>query len=106
MDLGLLYRALTQKQVDMVAGNTTDGVLSVLDAVVLSDNRSAFPPYQASLVVREQSLAANPGLEAALNELSGKISEQTMRRLNHEADGKHRPMSDIATDFLHSAGLE
>lgn len=100
MDLGLLYQALKQQQVSMVAGNTTDGVLSALDAVVLEDDRHAFPPYQASIVVREDALTRFPGLEAALNDLSGKISESTMRRLNYEVDSKHRPVRVVAAEFL------
>ena len=100
MDLGLLYQALKQKQVSMAAGNTTDGVLSALDVVVLEDDRHAFPPYQASIVVREDALTRFPGLEAALNDLSGKISESTMRRLNYEVDSQHRPVRVVAGEFL------
>ncbi|HVW83138.1 MAG TPA: glycine betaine ABC transporter substrate-binding protein, partial [Bryobacteraceae bacterium] len=53
MDLGLLYQALARRQVDMVAGNSTDGMLSVLPLTVLEDDRHYFPPYECALVVRE-----------------------------------------------------
>jgi glycine betaine/choline ABC-type transport system substrate-binding protein len=106
MDLGLLYRALDQGQVTMAAANTTDGLLSVLDVKVLQDDRNAFPPYQASIVVRYDSLSAHPGLEAVLAELSGKITADEMRRLNYEVDGKHRPVHDVASDFLGTIGHE
>ena len=71
MDLGLLYSALEQKQVDMAAANATDGQLSVLDVKVLRDDLHYFPPYQAALVVRAQMLAAHPGMQAALEQLTG-----------------------------------
>ena len=100
MDLGLLYRALDQGQVTMGAANSTDGLLSILDVKVLQDDRKAFPPYQASIVVRYDSLHQHPGLDAALAELSGKISADTMRRLNYEVTGEHRPLHDVAADFL------
>jgi hypothetical protein len=74
MDLGLLYSALEQKQVDMAAANATDGMLSVLDVKVLRDDRHYFPPYQAAVIVRAESLAAHPGLRAALDQLAGKLS--------------------------------
>jgi osmoprotectant transport system substrate-binding protein len=100
MDLGLLYSALEQKQVDMAAANATDGMLSVLDVKVLRDDRRYFPPYQAAVIVREDSLAAHPGLRAALKQLGGKLSAAAMRDLNHQVDGKHRPVSDVAREWL------
>ena len=102
MDLGLLYQALESGQVDMVAGNSTDGLLSVLDVRVLEDDKHYFPPYQAALVVREQTLRRNPRLRAALSELSGKFSDQLMRKLNYQVDGEHRRIADVAGDFLKS----
>ena len=105
MDLGLLYQALTKGQADMVAGNSTDGMLSVLPITVLRDDRRYFPPYDCALVVREAAERQFPGLRAALSELSGHIDSDTMRRLNYELDGKHRPAREIARDFLRSVGL-
>lgn len=106
MDLGLLYQALSKHQVDMVAGNSTDGMLSVLPIRVLEDDRRYFPPYECALVVREEAERQFPALRPALAELSGKISSETMRRLNYELDGQHRPAREIAREFLRSAGLQ
>ena len=100
MDLGLLYKALDQNQVDMVAGNTTDAALSRADLKILADDQHGFPPYQASFVVRYDSLSRIPGLEASLAELTGKISDSSMRQMNAEVDMKHRPVRAVAADFL------
>jgi osmoprotectant transport system substrate-binding protein len=100
MDLGLLYRALEQQQVDMVAANATDGMLSVLDVRVLTDDRHYFPPYEAAPVVRAAVLSAHPGMREALDELAGKLTDKTMRRLNYELDGHHRPLTEVAREFL------
>lgn len=105
MDLGLLYKALEQKQVDMVAANATDGQLSVMDVKVLRDDKRYFPPYQAALTVRADTLAARPGLKEALALLSGKFSDEIMRALNHQVDGKHRPVNEVAVTFLRAAGF-
>lgn len=105
MDLGLLYKALEQKQVDMVAANATDGQLAAMDVTVLKDDRRYFPPYQAALTVRADTLAAHPGLKDALALLSGKFSDEIMRALNHQVDGKHRPVSEVAVTFLRAAGF-
>jgi len=104
MDLGLLYRALQQNQVDMVAASATDGMLSVLDVQVLRDDRRYFPPYQAAVVVRAESIAAHPGMRAALDQLTGKLTATAMRNLNYQLDGKHRPAAEVARQWL--AGLK
>lgn len=105
MDLGLLYKALEQGQVSMVAGNATDGQLSVLDVLVLRDDKRYFPPYDCVLAVRGESLEANPPLRQALGELAGRFTDVTMRKLNYQVDGEHRPIRDVAEQFLRDAGL-
>lgn len=105
MDLGLLYRALEDKQVSMAAGNTTDGQLSELDVKVLADDKHVFPPYQACIVVRQNTLAKYANLRAILSELSDKISDAAMRQMNYEVDAQHRAPRDVAKDFLSKAGL-
>ncbi|HUJ23633.1 MAG TPA: glycine betaine ABC transporter substrate-binding protein [Bryobacteraceae bacterium] len=100
MDLGLLYRALEQRQVDMIAANGTDGMLSVLGVTVLDDDQHYFPPYEAAPVAREEAIGSHPGLREALNELGGKLTNQTMRRLNYQVDGKQRALADVAREFL------
>lgn len=105
MDLGLLYRALEQGQVDMIAANATDGLLSSMDLAVLEDNLHAFPPYELSIAVRGDTLDRVPGLKEALTELSGKFDNQIMQQLNYRVDGEHEPVADVAADFLRQAGL-
>jgi glycine betaine/choline ABC-type transport system substrate-binding protein len=105
MDLGLLYQALEQKQVDMIAANATDGLLSKLDLQVLADDRHAFPPYQLCIAVREDRLGQVPGLKPALLELSAKFTNQKMQKLNYQVDGEHQPAAQVAAQFLKEAGL-
>ena len=104
MDLGLLYRALEQGQVNMVAANSTDGMLSKLDVEVLADDRGAFPPYEAAVVVRRATLAEYGALTGALLELSGAFDAETMRRLNYQVDGEHRAIEEVAAEFLRAMG--
>jgi osmoprotectant transport system substrate-binding protein len=106
LDLGLLYRALLEKQVDLVAGNSTDGLLSARDLVMLEDNKHYFPPYEAVPIVRADTLARYPEARAALLELGGKINDAQMRKMNYEVDGEHRDIADVAREFLHAKGLD
>jgi glycine betaine/choline ABC-type transport system substrate-binding protein len=102
MDLGLLYQALEQNQVDIIAANATDGLLSKLDLVVLDDDRHAFPPYQVCLAARQDRLRASPEVVVALQELSGKFTNAAMQSLNFQVDGLHRPVAEVARQFLKS----
>ncbi|SPE32488.1 Substrate-binding region of ABC-type glycine betaine transport system (fragment) [Candidatus Sulfopaludibacter sp. SbA3] len=102
MDLGLLYAALDSRKADMIAANSTDGLAAVRDVTILRDDRHYFPPYDCSVLVREEALARFPGLRAALEELSGKFTDAVMRRLNHSVDGDHRSVVQVAEDFLRS----
>jgi len=104
MELGLLYRALKENQVDVVAGNSTDGVIAALDLVALEDDRGYFPPYQAVPVVRWQVLERLPGLREALGAIAGKISAEEMRRLNYAVDGEQRDVKAVVGGFLRSRG--
>jgi len=105
MDLGLLTRALKERQVDLIAGNMTDGLIPALDLFVLEDDKHYFPPYEAVPVIREQTLAEHPEIREALGELENKISDAEMRRLNYEVDGKKRDVKEVVREFLRSTGL-
>lgn len=105
MDLGLLYRALKERQVDLVAGNSTDGLIAALDLAVLEDNRRYFPPYEAAPIVRHDTLARHPAVRQALAELAGGISEDEMRKLNYAVDGEHRDVKVVVREFLLAKGF-
>jgi osmoprotectant transport system substrate-binding protein len=105
LDLGLLYRALLDKQVDLVAGNSTDGLLSARDLTILEDDKHYFPPYEAVPIVREQTLRVHPEVGAAIQELAGKISSDEMSHMNFEVEGERRDAADVAREFLLSKGL-
>src|ERR1700674_3013432 len=100
MDLGLLTRALKDKQVDLIAGNTTDGLIPALDLFVLDDDKHYFPPYEAVPIIRQETLTRHPEVKQALDELAGKISDDDMRQLNYAVDGQHRDVKQVVHDFL------
>jgi osmoprotectant transport system substrate-binding protein len=105
MDLGLLARALKDHQIDLAAGNTTDGLIPALDLFVLEDDRHYFPPYEAVPVIRQQTLREHPEIAPALAELAGKISEEEMQGLNYAVDGQHRDAKEVVREFLKAKKL-
>jgi len=105
MDLGLLYRAMNAHQVDIVAGNSTDGPIAALGLVILDDDRHYFPPYQAVPLVREEALQRWPELGPALADLGGKVSADEMQAMNNAVDGQHRDPADVVREFRAKKGL-
>ncbi len=105
LDLGLLYRALADRKVDLVAGNSTDGVITALGMVALEDDKHYFPPYEAVPLVRRSTLDSHPEIAATLEQLAGKISEDEMRRMNYAVDGEHRDPAAVVRDFRAAKGL-
>ena len=105
MDLGLIYRALVDKKVDIVAGNSTDGLIEALHLVSLVDDKHYFPPYDAVPIVRRDALDKFPQLRAALADLANKISAEEMRHLNSEVDADQRDPAVVVRAFRASKSL-
>jgi osmoprotectant transport system substrate-binding protein len=105
MDLGLLYRALNARQVDMIAANSTDGPIQALGLRVLEDDRHYFPPYQAVPLVRDEALRKWPQMRTALEALAGKITADDMRTMNEAVDGQHRDPGEVVREFRLRRGL-
>jgi osmoprotectant transport system permease protein len=105
MDPGLMYRVLADGAVDVIDAFATDGRIEAYDLLVLEDDEGYFPPYYAAPLVRKSTLTKHPELGKVLNRLAGRISDETMRRLNYEADAEGRKASHVARQFLVSEGL-
>ncbi len=105
MDLGLLYRALEARQVDMIAANSTDGPIATLGLTALQDDRRYFPPYQAVPLIRDEALRRWPQIQKALDALAGKVSAEEMRAMNEAVDGQHRDPAAVVAEFRAHKGL-
>jgi osmoprotectant transport system substrate-binding protein len=95
LDLGLMYRALADDQIDVAVANSTDGQIAGLDLLVLDDDRHYFPPYQAAPVVRWATLEREPRLSEVLSDLTDALTPETMRKLNYEVDVEGRDVSEV-----------
>jgi osmoprotectant transport system permease protein len=97
MDLSLTYRALQSGELDIIAGNSTDGLIAALDLFQLEDDRRYFPPYQAVFIARNDASGA---LKAAFGKLADAISTYDMRKLNYEVDGNKRTTREVAAEWV------
>lgn len=105
MDLNLVYRALTQGLVDMVAGNSTDGQIASLGLKVLGDDKKYFPPYEAVPVIRKDTLEKYPQLKKPLSQLAGILTADEMQQLNYQVGGELREVKDVISEFRKSKGI-
>jgi osmoprotectant transport system permease protein len=105
MDLSLTYIALSSRQVDLIAGNSTEGRIARLDLFQLADDRRYFPPYEAVYLVRQDSVTRVPALREVLSKLANAISTEEMRRLNYEIDGNKRDPKEVVREWLSGRGL-
>jgi glycine betaine/choline ABC-type transport system substrate-binding protein len=104
MDLSLIYRALAERQVDLIAGDATSGLIAAYDLFMLADNRRYFPPYDAVPVARAAALLEEPRVRQALESLAGRISLADMRRMNQAVDAGREEPAAVARAFLARLG--
>ena len=100
MDLSLTYIALSSRQVDLIAANSTEGRIATLDLFQLADDKHYFPPYEAVYLVRQDTLQRVPALRDVLAKLANAISTEEMRRLNYEIDGNRRDPKEVVREWI------
>jgi osmoprotectant transport system permease protein len=100
MDLSLTYIALSSRQVDLIAANSTEGRIATLDLFQLTDDKHYFPPYEAVYLVRQDTLQRSPALREVLAKLANAISTEEMRRLNYEIDGNRRDPKEVVKEWI------
>jgi osmoprotectant transport system substrate-binding protein len=105
MAIGLRYQAIANKQIDVVNGYSTDGMISALKLKRLKDDRNLWPPYYVVPVVRNETLAANPKMADVLNRVSATLDESVMAEMNYKVDGDKMEPRDVAHDFLKAKGI-
>ena len=105
MDLGLLYRALTQQQVKVIVANSTDGQIARLGLVILDDDKQYFPPYEATPVFRQETLNKYPQLQQVVSQMSGQITANEMQKLNYLVEGELRKVKDVVSEFRKAKGF-
>ncbi|HEX8407453.1 MAG TPA: glycine betaine ABC transporter substrate-binding protein [Thermoanaerobaculia bacterium] len=100
MDLGLTYKALAAGEVDLIAGNSIDGVSEPLQLTILEDHRHDFPQYDAVVVTRTDLDQRCQRATIALESLRGTIDDAKMRRLDYEVDGKKHEAAEVVREGL------
>ena len=105
MEIGLKYKAIANKEVNVINAFSTDGLLITHKLRVLADDKKFFPPYYGAFLVRMSALEKQPQLEAVLDKLAGKITDSEMQKLNYEVDQEKKDPAAVVKAFLKAKGL-
>ena len=105
VDGGLRYTSINNNKSDVIDAFSTDGLIKAFDLKVLKDDKNFFPPYNAAPIFRKETLEKHPELEGIINELAGKINDETMRELNYKVDKLGEDPAKVAKDFLRESGF-
>ena len=105
MDPGLLYTAINEKQVDVSVAFATDGRIPAFNLKILEDDKNYFPPYDAAILIRNDTLEKYPELEEILNSLAGLLTDEEMAKLNAKVDIEQQDSKEVARDWLVENGL-
>lgn len=105
MDLGLLYRAIESRQVDVAVGSNTDGLIAALRLVVLEDDKHYFPPYEAVPILRREIMEQHPQAQQVLLRLAGHITAEDMRQMNYAVDGEKKDAAEVVKKFIQAKKL-
>lgn len=106
MEIGLMYQAVKNEEVDVISGFSTDGRIEAFDLVKLEDDKQYFPPYHAAPIVSKKILQQHPEIRQALELLAGRITNEEMARMNYKVDEKREEIHAVAADFLKNEGLK
>ncbi|MFD1708900.1 glycine betaine ABC transporter substrate-binding protein [Siminovitchia sediminis] len=105
MEIGLVYDAVKNEDVDIAVAYSTDARIRLYDLVILEDDKSLFPPYDASPVVKQETIDEYPEIADAIEPLLGRIDLDTIQRLNGEVDIEGKDPEEVAVNYLKEQGL-
>lgn len=100
MSLGLLYTALSNEEIDVGLGYSTDGQVPAQDLVLLEDDQRLFPPYDASPLATAEIVEEYPKLDAIFKKLAGQIDEEQMQELNFISENYLLEPRTVAHNWL------
>ncbi|REK76037.1 glycine betaine ABC transporter substrate-binding protein [Paenibacillus paeoniae] len=104
-DYGIKYRVILDGEADVTVGFTTDGDLTNSDLVLLEDDGKFWPPYFVAPVIRGELNEKDPEIAKVLNEISAKLDNTTVQKLNAQVDIDKKEYADVAKAFLQDQGL-
>jgi osmoprotectant transport system substrate-binding protein len=106
VDIALRHEVLTTGQADVSIVFTTDPQIERENEVLLEDDKGMFPPYNSTLVVRDEVLQEAGGkFEEVVGQVSRGLTDRVMQELNARVDLDKETPKQVATEYLQETGL-
>lgn len=105
LDPNIMYDAVKSGNVDVIPALSTDARVALFEFETLEDDLGFFPKYEASPIIRMETLEEYPELEETINELADQITEDDMMIMNSRVDIDDEKPEEVARDFLIDKGL-
>jgi glycine betaine/choline ABC-type transport system substrate-binding protein len=96
---------LKNGQADVSLVFTTDGQIKADNLVLLKDDKSLFPPYNASLIAKTSVVSsAGPDLQKTVDAVTSGLTTEVMQELNSRVDLDKETPAKVASEYLKEAG--
>jgi osmoprotectant transport system substrate-binding protein len=106
VDPALRHEVLEKGQADLSIVFTTDPQNERDDLVLLEDDKGIFPPYNSTLVVRDQTVEeAGPDLPKVVAAVEKGLTGPVMSELNARVDLDKKTPEQVAKEYLQESGL-
>ncbi|KQO64577.1 glycine/betaine ABC transporter substrate-binding protein [Curtobacterium sp. Leaf261] len=105
LDTGTVYEATARGKCNFGEVYTTDGRIKSLNLTVLEDDKSFFPAYNVAPVLSTETLREYPQLKRVYDQISPKLTDAQLQKLNYEVDVAGREPADVAFDWMVDEGF-
>ena len=106
VDIALRHEVLKKGQADVSIVFTTDPQNKREGFILLEDDKGMFPPYNSTLVVRNDVIEkAGPDLAKTVELVNKDLTDEVMQELNARVDIDKSTPEDVAGEYLKETGL-
>jgi osmoprotectant transport system substrate-binding protein len=106
VDIALRHEVLSKGQADVSIVFTTDPQIKREGEVLLEDDKGMFPPYNSTLVIRNDVLQkAGPDFAKTVELVNKDLTDEVMQELNARVDIDKSTPEQVAGEYLKETGL-
>ncbi|HEX5621947.1 MAG TPA: glycine betaine ABC transporter substrate-binding protein [Solirubrobacteraceae bacterium] len=106
VDIARRHEVLSSGRADISIVFTTDPQINREKEVLLEDDKGMFPPYNSTLVMKQETAdKAGPDLAKTIDLLQEQLTDENMQELNARVDLDKKDPAEVAKEYLTETGL-